>query len=181
MVLSRCCKKDVHIEGDFYVCEKCGRGCDTISEDTLTRKVKMNPESRHKLKNLLVQHVKFHQFPYTNVNGHLTIGLGRNLSDRGISPTEAIPLLDDDIFYFMGKLSHHLPFFDEMNDVRKIILINMCFDLGVRGVLECTDLLRSLKNKEWEETSREILKLKAAEISPEWYQLLAFIMKSGEI
>lgn len=30
MIVSRCCKKGLFIEHDYYVCDDCGRSCDTI-------------------------------------------------------------------------------------------------------------------------------------------------------
>jgi hypothetical protein len=30
MSVSRCCRKDVYIELDYFVCEACARPCDTI-------------------------------------------------------------------------------------------------------------------------------------------------------
>lgn len=35
MLVSRCCKSDIYIELDYYVCEKCGRACDIIIKSTL--------------------------------------------------------------------------------------------------------------------------------------------------
>lgn len=66
----------------------------------------MTPESRQKLKNMLVQDESYRQFPYTDTTGHLTVGIGRNISQRGISTTEASQLLDNDIIYFSAKLDH---------------------------------------------------------------------------
>lgn len=71
----------------------------------------VTPEGKTKLKQLLVSHESYRQFVYSDSTGHLTVGIGRNLSDRGISTTEAFYLLDDDILYFNSKLNHYLPFF----------------------------------------------------------------------
>ena len=32
-MVSRCCKNDVTVEFDYYVCDKCGRPSDTIIKD----------------------------------------------------------------------------------------------------------------------------------------------------
>lgn len=141
----------------------------------------MNPESRVKLKNLLVQHESFRQFPYTDTTGNLSIGIGRNLSDRGISSTEALQLLDDDIFYFSSKLSNLVPFFDKLDDNRKIVLVNMCFNLGVNGFLGFKEMLAACKSREWETASKEILDSKAAHQDRNRYEQLAYIMKTGEL
>lgn len=141
----------------------------------------MTPEIRQKLKNLLIKHEQFKQFVYTDSTGHLTIGIGRNLSDRGISSSEALGLLDDDIFYFTSKLSNLLPFFDSLDDNRKIVLVDMCFNLGVNGFLEFREMLLAVEKGDFDTASNEILRSKAAIQARDRYEQLAYIMKTGEL
>jgi lysozyme len=145
------------------------------------RNLNMTPEAKAKLKNLLVNNESYKQFPYTDITGHLTIGIGRNLSDRGISTTEALQLLDDDIIYFISKLSHYVSFFYELSDNRKIVLVDMCFNLGINGFLQFQNMLQALENKDYETAAKEILNSKAAEQCPERYQQLADIMRTDEL
>lgn len=141
----------------------------------------MTPDIRNKLKNLLTLHEGFRQFPYSDNSGHVTIGIGRNLSNRGISASEALSLLDDDILYFTSKLSHILPFFNDLDGNRQIVLVNMCFNLGINGFLEFSEMLEAVKLKEWERASEEILNSKAATQNMNRYEQLAYIMKTGEL
>ena len=141
----------------------------------------MTPESRQKLKSLLISHESYKQFPYSDTTGHLTVGIGRNLSSRGISQNEALTLLDDDILYFSSKLSHVLPFFDKLDDNRKIVLIDMCFNLGINGFLVFKSMLDALERNDFGKAADEILSSKAAEQCGERYQQLAYIMRTGEI
>jgi lysozyme len=141
----------------------------------------MNPETRQKLKNLLVQHESYRQFPYSDTTGHLTIGIGRNLSDRGVSTNEALSLLDDDIFYFTTKLAHIVPCFNRLDDNRKIVLVDMCFNLGVNGFLGFKSMLDALERDDYNAAADAIVDSKAAEQCGERYQQLAFIMRSGEL
>jgi len=141
----------------------------------------MTPDVRAKLKSLLMKHEGFRQFVYTDTTSHLTIGFGRNLSDRGISSTEAMSLLDDDIFYFSSKLSHLLPYWDSIDAIRQIVLIDMCFNLGVNGLLQFQAMLTALQNKDYNFAAEEILNSKAHEQCPERYEQLAYIMKTGEL
>lgn len=139
----------------------------------------MTPESRQKLRGLLLQHESFRQFPYTDTTGHLTIGIGRNLDARGISQNEAFTLLDDDIQYFSSKLNSILPFFDSLDEIRQIVLIDMCFNLGVNGFLEFKDMLACLDQKDYEGATQALLHSKAATQCPDRYQTLAVIMRTG--
>src|ERR1700689_378420 len=85
------------------------------------RKMMMTPEAKAKLKNMLVQDEGCKNFPYTDITGNLSIGVGRNLITRGISTNEALYLLDDDIIYFTSKLNYIIPFFSSLDENRKIV------------------------------------------------------------
>lgn len=141
----------------------------------------MDIESRKKLKELLLKHEQLRQFPYIDTTGHLTIGVGRNLSDRGISSAEALSMLDDDIFYFTSKLSNILPEFNMLDDIRRIVLVDMCFNLGINGLLKFSGMFAAIKNSEWDLASKEILDSEAARQCPDRYQQLAYIMRTGEL
>ena len=141
----------------------------------------MTPDARIKLKNLLVKHEDFKPFPYVDTSGHITIGIGRNLSDRGISPTEGLQLLDDDLQYFIAKLSHYVTCFDTLSDNRKICLVDICFNVGLNGLLNFTKMLAALSHDDYETAAVEILNSKAAQQCPERYHQLANIMRTDEL
>jgi len=141
----------------------------------------MTPESKLKLKQLLVSHESYKQFPYTDTTGHLTVGIGRNLSDRGISTTEAFYLLDDDILYFTSKLNHFLNFFSTLEENRQIALIDMCFNLGVQGFLNFTHMILALEAKDYDRAANEMLESKWAEQVGQRAIILANIVRSGVI
>ena len=141
----------------------------------------MTPEGRQKLKTLLINHEQYRQFVYTDTTGHLTIGIGRNLTDRGISTTEAFQLLDDDILYFTGKLTHFLNFFTKLSEPRQIVLIDMCFNLGIQGLLGFKEMILALESHDYERAANEILNSKWAEQVHERATSLAEIMRTGEL
>jgi len=141
----------------------------------------MNQESRQKLKGLLTHDESYRQFPYTDTTGHLTIGIGRNLVDRGISLTEALYLLDDDISYFHNKLSYYLPFFSSLNEARQIALVNMCFTLGIQGFLNFTQTILALEAADYERAASEMLDSKWAIQIGERANRLALIISKGEL
>jgi len=141
----------------------------------------MTPEGKQKLKALLVQHESYRQFPYTDSTNHLTIGIGRNLTDRGVSTTEALYLLDDDILYFSNKLSHFLPFFSQLSEPRRIALVDMCFNLGVQGFLNFKELIAALEVEDWPIAYNEMISSKWAEQVGERATTLANIVLTGEL
>jgi len=141
----------------------------------------MTPEARQRLKGLLSQHESYKQFPYADTTGHLTVGIGRNLSDRGISTTEAFYLLDDDILYFSGKLAHYLNFFLKLSENRQIALVDMCFNLGIQGFLNFTQMILALESHDYERAATEMLNSKWAEQVGERATTLANIIRTGNI
>lgn len=141
----------------------------------------MTPESRKKLKELLVSHESYKQYVYQDTTGHMSIGVGRNLSERGISTTEAFYLLDDDILYFSSKLNHHLGFFSDLNENRQIALIDMAFNLGVQGILAFKNMILALESSDYERAADEMIKSKWAIQVGERANCLANIIRTGEI
>ena len=120
----------------------------------------------------------YREFPYPD-NGNVSVGYGRNLSQRGISPQEADILLQNDIEYFYLKLSYVVSFFDSLDDIRKMGLIDMCFNLGLHGFLTFENMLHSIANGNMEGAANEVLNSKAAKQNPIRYQKIADIIRTG--
>lgn len=116
----------------------------------------MNSDNIGKLKELIKKHEGFRQFVYSDSTGLPTIGYGRCLITRGVFQPEAEIMLQDDINYFIDKLSQY-PCFTKLNDVRQMVLIDMCFNLGVKGLLQFSHLFLALENDDYVKASQEML------------------------
>jgi lysozyme len=68
-----------------------------------------------------------------------------------------------------------------MEDNRRIVLIDMCFNLGINGLLEFSNMLKAVEAKRWDEAAFEIENSLAAHQDIDRYQQLAYIMKTGEL
>lgn len=141
----------------------------------------MTPEGKQKLKALLARHEGYSQFVYTDTTNHLTIGIGRNLSDRGISTSEAYYLLEEDILYFSAKLNYHLKFFHELDENRQIAIIDMCFNLGLQGLLGFKNMILALEAKDYERAAQEMLQSKWADQVGDRAKDLASIIRTGNL
>ena len=84
----------------------------------------------------LMRHEGLRLKPYRDTVGKLTIGIGRNLDDVGISRDEAMVLLKNDIDKTITALREHLPFYDSLSEARRNVLANMAFNMGIRGLLD---------------------------------------------
>ena len=87
--------------------------------------------------------------PYTDTKGNLTIGVGRNLTDKGITYNEAQMLLLNDIVDCEKDLDKWAPWWRDMTEVRQRALMNMCFNLGWPRLREFHSMLLHLKNGEY--------------------------------
>jgi lysozyme len=99
---------------------------------------------------------------YTDSVGKITIGFGRNLSDRGLSETEAQFLLLNDIQEVIDQLRHDYQWFDELNDVRQEVIINMAFNMGISGFGKFKKTIRLIDLGTFDAAAREMLASKWA-------------------
>lgn len=96
-------------------------------------------------------------FPYVDAVGKLTVGIGRNLSDVGISEDEARLLLANDVAKAAADLTRFLPWYSALDEVRQRVLLNMTFNLGVRGLLKFEQTLASIKRGDYEAAAQGML------------------------
>ena len=83
--------------------------------------------------------------PYRDAMGRLTIGVGRNLDDVGISETESDFLLVNDIERTVATLDAHLPWWRTLDTVRQRVMTNMAFKLGMGRLLTFHDALAAMQ------------------------------------
>lgn len=136
-----------------------------------------------KVRKLLILHEGATTKPYldTATPPRITIGVGRNLSDRGISQAEMDFLLANDIDYFSSWLIKTYPWFNTLDENRKAALIDMCFNLGTKGFSDFKNTLSCIASGDYEGASRNMLASKWASQVPSRAKELANIVKTGQI
>jgi lysozyme len=100
--------------------------------------------------------------PYTDREGKLTIGVGRNLTDVGISRDEAMMLLNNDITSAVGALDQLIPWWRQMSEARQHVVVNMCFNLGPQKLMGFRLALAAMESGNYEDAA---LQMEASE----WY------------
>ncbi len=93
---------------------------------------------------------------YIDTVGVPTIGVGRNLKDRGISAVESDFLLTNDIQAVQADLNSMLPWWVGLSDNRQLVLANMCFNLGIGGLLGFRNMLACAKSGDWFGAAKEM-------------------------
>jgi lysozyme len=71
------------------------------------------------------------RFPYEDSVGKVTIGCGRNLDDVGLSDDEIDYLMQNDIARTLAD-AERLPYWDALDDVRRLIVADMIFNMGAK-------------------------------------------------
>ena len=82
--------------------------------------------------------------PYRCTQGKLTIGIGRNLDDNGISNEEAEILFNNDLRDVESDLDRSLTWWRMMSDARQRVLANMCFNMGLGTLLTFKNTLAAM-------------------------------------
>lgn len=94
-------------------------------------------------------HEKYKRHPYRCTAGKLTVGYGRNLDDMGLTEPESEMLLKDDVAYAFMQLEDDLPFFNNLSEVRKAVLLDMAVNLGLTRFYQFKKFFESLQKEEY--------------------------------
>ena len=112
--------------------------------------------------NLIAQlkvHEGFKPYAYKDPLGYWTIGYGRLIDARkggGISKAEALYLLNNDIDEAEKNLDDNLPWWKDKPDTIKLVLLNMCFNMGINGLLTFKNMLKHMERNEYKDAADHI-------------------------
>lgn len=161
--------------------------------------------SMHKLVTELTRDEGLRLKTYRCTAAKLTIGIGRNLDDVGITgsearlfgcetPSQALAhvkrhgvtkpqaesLFANDIVGCERDLDRNLRWWRTLDDVRQRVLLNMCFNLGIRRLLPFKNTLRMVERREFEDAADNMLKsLWARQVGARALRLSA-MMRTGK-
>lgn len=106
------------------------------------------------IEELLIKEEKFVKHAYRDSLGYLTIGIGRLIDKRKggkISYDEGLYLLHNDIDGREKELDHRLPWWRDLDENRRTVILAMAFQLGVSGLLKFKRTLRAIRSGKWDE------------------------------
>ena len=112
---------------------------------------------REKLIDLIIYHEGLELKPYRCTAGHLTIGIGRNLDDRGITEDEARFLCQNDIDIVEQELVGKFPFVVGLSEVRIRVLLDMAFNLGIPRLSAFSNMWGALEEGDFKQAAVEML------------------------
>jgi lysozyme len=128
---------------------------------------------------MLIKHEGIMTIPYRCTAGKLTVGVGRNLDDVGITRDEAVYLLRNDIARVKLELEVVVPTFLELSHGRQNVLIDMCFNLGLSRFILFKKMIAAVIAGDFSTAADEMLASKWAEQVGKRATTLAMMMREG--
>ena len=122
------------------------------------------------------------KFVYPDSLGYATIGVGRLVDAKkggGLRDDEMDYMLRNDINDRVDALTRALPWFQNLDDARKGVLLNMAFQLGTDGLLGFKNTLEQVRTGAYATAASMMLQSKWATQTPERAQRLAKQMETG--
>lgn len=117
--------------------------------------------------------------PYEDSVGKLTIGIGRNLDDVGISSAEADYMLTNDVASIMQTLDMAIPYWKNQTEDRQRAIANMAFNMGIHRLLGFTNMLAAIRAGDFATASQEALNSEWAKQVGARAQRIAVLLATG--
>ena len=117
--------------------------------------------------------------PYKCTADKLTIGVGRNLEDVGLSNEEIEFLLQNDVKRVRKELAGNFPWYLRLSPNRQRALENMCFNLGIRRLKGFRKMLTALELGQLATAAAEALDSKWARQVGARADRIAVLIKEG--
>ena len=144
--------------------------------------------------NRLIEHEGIKLMPYKCPLGKLTIGVGRNLEDNplsgeekralgdymhGITVNGAKMLLRNDIMSAYKGCKKLFKEFESLDVERQYALVDMCFQLGVKGLSKFRLMRWAIADKDFEGASKACLSSCYAKQTPKRARRIAEVIRTG--
>jgi len=191
------CKGICVLDKERIKCIGCGR---TIEQITNWGKNKMKYRRENFIEKLIA-HEGLKLQVYQDTLGIDTIGIGRNLEDRGITKEElddldipsidhvyeygiteadAVYLANNDVQIVEDELVRAHPCVDRLDSVRQLILMDMAFNMGVPRLCKFVKMWNAIHEEDYPTAAKEMLDSRWANQVKSRSTILANAMHNGE-
>ena len=117
--------------------------------------------------------------PYVDTVGKITIGVGRNLSDVGLSEEEIQYLFSNDLQAAEVTARSIFKYFSSLTDNRKAVLCNMAFNLGHDRLSQFRDMIGCVNVGDYNRAADAMMRSLWATQVGERAKRLAILMRTG--
>jgi len=118
--------------------------------------------------------------PYKCTAGYLTIGVGRNIEERGLSDDEIDYILSNDVNIATDELVENFDWYADLDPIRQRVVIDMVFNLGMPRFKQFKNMIAAIESGDWMEASNQMMDSRWAEQVGLRASRLAEMMETGE-
>jgi lysozyme len=108
------------------------------------------------LREMLLRHEGLRLKPYVDTVGKLTIGVGRNLTDNGISQEEADLMFENDVKTAIWYIKILFPEHDQWTQARQDALTDMMYNIGPARFSGFKKMIAAVKLNDWAKAAAEM-------------------------
>lgn len=117
----------------------------------------MDESLRKVIRKKAIEREAVRAFPYFDIYGNISIGIGHNLSANPLSAQQIDDFFNSDIDYHYEHLKESFPWFLDLNQSRQAILVYMAFNLGWKRFLGFKKMIKKLEENDFEGAAQEVL------------------------
>ena len=136
------------------------------------------------LQKMLIYDEGFRDTAYRDTEGFLTIGIGFCL-DRIKMPMAVakfwLNLIMKDIERQLQSREQLFRIYKKLDSIRKMAVLNMCYQMGVEGVAGFTNMWRYLEKQDYDNAAREAALSTWARQTPSRAKRIAAVIKTGTL
>ncbi len=136
-----------------------------------------------KLSDAIISHEGSERYAYQDSMGFTTVGIGRNIDKHGgngLSMDEQLYLLNNDILRCRSELLRCDFYKNEINAVRQDALVELCFNMGLSGLLKFVKMLSFFQEKNYKAATIELVDSKwAKQVSIDRVHDICFRIENG--
>lgn len=104
----------------------------------------------------------YRRYVYLDSEGIETIGIGFNL-EEGFTREECLLILNLRLGYIRDTLEDTISGWEDLNPMRKLVLVDMCYNLGLTRLLKFKKMLNAIAAHNYSVAAMELLDSKYAE------------------
>jgi len=119
-------------------------------------------------------------YPYKCSAGYLTIGVGRNIEERGLSDDEIDYILNNDVNIATDELVRTFDWYADLDEVRQRVVVDMVFNLGLPRFKQFQKMIQALDEGDYKEASIQMMDSRWASQVGARAERLRDMMESGE-
>ena len=125
-------------------------------------------------------HEGVEHMPYKCSAGFLTIGVGRNIEERGLSDDEIDYILNHDVNIATDELVRTFDWYPDLDEVRQRVVIDMVFNLGMPRFQQFKKMIQALDEGDYKEASIQMMDSRWASQVGARAERLRDMMETGE-